>query len=187
MRKIWPWSPAFASGSLVVHDILVSIDGENVDEMELSDVRAMLRGEEGSTVILETLHLVKGVDFEPDKVTQRYIELERSVDYLRRDPIPPPRIPWPDRRKYQDRAFFCLSLESWPRRACIYLIESRAFQAFSMLLILGSSVLTDRACEGCAGFRAHDFKGCCKSRYTQRSASRGWLAVTSHAQKSPDR
>ena len=141
VRKIWPWSPAFASGSLVVHDILVSIDGENVDEMELSDVRAMLRGEEGSTVILETLHLVKGVDFEPDKVTQRYIELERSVDYLRRDPIPPPRIPWPDRRKYQDRAFFCLSLESWPRRACIYLIESRAFQAFSMLLILGSSVL----------------------------------------------
>ena len=35
VRKIWPWSPAFASGSLVVHDILVSIDGENVDEMEL--------------------------------------------------------------------------------------------------------------------------------------------------------
>ena len=57
VRKIWPWSPAFSSGSLVVGDILVSIDGVAVDALELSDVRAMLRGEEGSTMIAETLHL----------------------------------------------------------------------------------------------------------------------------------
>ena len=57
VRKIWPWSPAFSSGALVFGDIVVSVDGVAVDALELSDVRAMLRGEEGSTVIVETLHL----------------------------------------------------------------------------------------------------------------------------------
>ena len=57
VRKIWPWSPAFSSGALVFGDIVVSVDGVAVDALELSDVRAMLQGEEGSTVIVETLHL----------------------------------------------------------------------------------------------------------------------------------
>jgi len=124
--KIWPWSPAFASGAIVMHDVLVSIDGVPVEELELADVRAMLRGEEGSTVVLEILHLQKGLDFEPDRVMQQYVELERTVDYLRRDPIRAiaDRAPWPDPHKYQDRAFFCLSLQSRLRRACVYLLES---------------------------------------------------------------
>lgn len=85
--KIWPWSPAFSSGSIVVHDVLVSINGIAVEDMELAKVKEMLKGEEGSTVVLEILHLVKGQDFEPDRVMQQYVELERSVDYLRRDPV----------------------------------------------------------------------------------------------------
>ena len=142
IRKIWPWGPAFASGAIVVHDILVSIDGSNVDEMELDHVRALLKGEEGSTVILETLHVVKGKDLEPDTVMQQYVELARSVDYLRREPvIVSHRDRWPNPQVYQDRALFCLRLDSSLRKAAVYLIESKVFKFLSFLLIFASSVL----------------------------------------------
>lgn len=142
IRKIWPWSPAFASGAIVMHDILVSIDGSTVDEMELADVRALLKGEEGSTVILETLHVVKGKDLEPDQVLQQYVELARSVDYLRREPvIISHRDRWPNPNVYQDRALFCLQRDSSLRKAAIYLIESRVFKVVSFFLIVASSVL----------------------------------------------
>jgi len=142
IRKIWPWSPAWGSGAVVVHDILVSIDGSTIEEMELADVRAMLRGEEGSTVVLETLHVVKGIDLEPDEVLQQYVELRRSVDYLRREPVViSHRDKWPNPQVYQDRALFCLSLDSPLRRAAIYCIESRLFKIMSFLVILASSAL----------------------------------------------
>ena len=57
VRKIWPWSPAFSSGAVAVQDILVSINGEALDAHDVAHVREMLRGEEGSTVILETLRV----------------------------------------------------------------------------------------------------------------------------------
>jgi C-terminal processing protease CtpA/Prc len=60
VRKIWPWSPAFSSGTITVNDILVSVEGQPVEQMGLADVRALLRGEEGSTVIVEMLKHVAG-------------------------------------------------------------------------------------------------------------------------------
>ena len=102
VRKVWPWSPAFSSGAVVVSDILMSIDGHDVDEMDLSEIRAMLRGEEGSTVTLAILHLAPSTGAASnthDTVLQQFVELERSVDYLRRDPRPQhARETWPDPR-----------------------------------------------------------------------------------------
>jgi hypothetical protein len=137
VRKVWPWSPAFSSGAVVVSDILMSIDGHDVDEMDLSEIRAMLRGEEGSTVTLAILHLAPSTGAASnthDTVLQQFVELERSVDYLRRDPRPQhARETWPDPRRYQDRVFYCMSLDSRLRRGCIALIESKAFQVMQLL------------------------------------------------------
>ena len=51
-----------------------------------------------------------------------------------------PAVQGRDGRRYQNLSLYCLAPSSWPRRNCIYFVESRAFEPFILFVIIMNCV-----------------------------------------------